>query len=105
MCGQLGDGRAASELGGQLLERLIDRPMGFLQPSRNVEYPGAIAKVPTDLAEDRRRCEACEVHAARRIEPVDRFDQPDGADLDQVVERLAATGISPGERLDQRHEF
>ena len=43
-----------------------------------------------------------ELHAAVEVEAVDRLDQPDRADLDQVVERLAAVAEPPGAVLDQR---
>ena len=37
------------------------------------------------------------------VEAVDRLDQPDRADLDEVLELLAAVRVAPGERADERH--
>ena len=53
------------------------------------------------LTDDRRCRVRRELEAAIGVEPVDRFQQADGRDLDQVVERLAAVGEPSREVLGQ----
>ena len=65
--------------------------------------PAAVAEVALDLADDRRHGVRLERHAAVEVEAVDRLDQPDRADLDQVVERFALAGIAAGDRPHERH--
>lgn len=78
--------------------------MRVLSPSRDMHHPRLVAEVAADLAEDGRCREARELAAALGIEPVDRLDEPDRADLDQIVERLSAVGIPPRKSFDQRHQ-
>ena len=52
-------------------------PAQHLQRPVHVHGPGAVAEVPADLAEDRRRGERAEREPATRVEPVHRLDQPD----------------------------
>jgi hypothetical protein len=60
--------------------------------------------VPLELAEDRRDRERRERGLARRVEPVDRLQQPERRDLDEVVELLAAALIAPGQLACQGQE-
>jgi hypothetical protein len=55
-----------------------------------------------DLAGDRRRGEGGERDAAARVVAVDGLDEADGADLDQVLQRLILAGVPPGDRPDER---
>src|SRR3990170_2373692 len=55
-----------------------------------------------ELAEDGRDGEARERRLARGIEAVERLQQAERGDLDQVVERLAAALVAPGEVARQR---
>ena len=80
-----------------------------MQPARYVDGADVVAEVPLDLADDGGHREGRELHAAVRVEAVDGVDQPDGADLDDVLHRLVAAaeagGGVPHERqvgLDQR---
>src|SRR5205085_251706 len=41
--------------------------------------------------------------SALEVEAVDRLDEPDRADLDEVLELLAAIRVAAGERTDERH--
>ncbi len=54
-----------------------------------------------DLADDVRRRVGRQLDAAVDVEAIDRLDQADAADLDEIVELLAAVGIAPGERADE----
>jgi hypothetical protein len=55
-----------------------------------------------DLAANRRDRERAELRPAGGVEAVDRVDQPDGADLDQVLQPLTAVGVAPSEHADER---
>src|SRR4051795_10071926 len=55
-----------------------------------------------DLADDRRHGVRAEVDAAPPVIPVGGVDQADRADLDEIVETLAAVRESSCERLDER---
>ena len=55
-----------------------------------------------DLAGDRRRGEGGERDAAAGVVTVDRLDEADRADLDQVLERLVVAREPPGDRPDER---
>ena len=59
--------------------------------------------MPLDLADDVRRGVRRELDTAVEIEPVDRLDQPDRADLNEILELLASVRISSGERTNERH--
>ena len=57
--------------------------------------------MPSDLADDHRHRVAGELPLPD-AEPVDRLDQPDRPDLDEVVDLLAVPGEPAGERADER---
>src|SRR3712207_833096 len=67
--------------------------------------PILVAEVPLDLAGDGRDGEGEELHPTARVEPVDGRDQAEGADLQQVVEGLAAVAEPAGEVPHQRQVF
>ena len=100
--GELSDGGGAAvalrEVGG----RLGQRQLHLLQPAWDPDRPALVAEVPLDLADDGRCRVRRELDAAVEVEPVDRLDQSDRCDLDQVVKRLAAVAKPPCEVLDER---
>src|SRR5262249_31118163 len=104
-CGlrELGDRRRAAELNGQLLDQLREADVQLLEPARHAHSPAAVAEMALDLADDVRRRVRRELDAAREVEAVDRLDQPDRPDLHEVVQLLAAIGVAPRERADERH--
>ena len=59
--------------------------------------------MPLDLADDVRRRVGGQLDTALEVEAVDRLDQADRTDLDQVVELLAAVRVAPRERPHERH--
>src|SRR5437868_308108 len=59
--------------------------------------------MPLDLADDVRRRVGRQLDAAVEVEPVDRLDQPDRADLDEILELLAAIRVAPRQRAHERH--
>ena len=58
----------------------------------------------TKLAEDRRRRVGGEGDTALGVEAVERLDEAEARDLDQVLERLAAAAVARSEPPDERHE-
>ena len=60
--------------------------------------PRAVAVVAADLADDRRRGVGRELHAALAVVALDRLEQADPRDLDEVVERLAPVDVARCER-------
>src|SRR5205814_5660513 len=68
----------------------------------DVDAPGVVAEVPAQLAEHGREGEAEERHPALRVVPVDRLQQPERGDLVQLVARLVALAVTPGQPGGQR---
>jgi hypothetical protein len=60
--------------------------------------------VALELADDRRHRVGREVAAAVGVEAVDRVDEADARDLDEVVERLGAAVVAAGEPAGERQE-
>ena len=89
---------AVHELGDSGSQRRIQ----LLEPARDPDRPGSIPKVPLDLAVDRRDRVGRQVDAALELEPVDRLDQADRADLDEILELLAVPDMAPGEPAYER---
>src|SRR5205085_2614749 len=100
---ELGDRRRATELHGQLLDEPRQLDVQLLQPPRNPDRPALVAEVPLDLADDVRRCVRRQLDTADDVEPVGRLDEPDRADLDEILELLAAVRVAPRERAHERH--
>src|SRR5262245_47985617 len=101
--GELRDRRRAAELGGLGLDRAREADAELLHPARHVQRPRAIAEVPLDLADDRGDGVRRELDAPRRVEPLDREEEPDGADLDEVLLRLAPAGVARRQAPHERH--
>src|SRR5580704_3479081 len=57
-----------------------------------------------ELADDRRRCVARELLAELGLEPIDRVQQPEGRDLNKVVERLATVDVAERQLARKRDE-
>ena len=74
----------------------------LLEPARHPDRPALVAEVALDLADDRRGRVRRELDAAVGVEAVDRLDQADRADLDEVLDRLAAVAEPARAVLDQR---
>src|SRR4051812_30216513 len=101
--GELGDRGRAPELDRQLLEQPGELDVQLLEAARHAHRPAAVAEVTLDLADDVRRRIGGQLDAAVDVEAVDRLDQPDRADLNEVLELLAAVGVPAGQGTDERH--
>jgi hypothetical protein len=75
---------------GQEVDRVAEVDVEVLHAPRNLQCPGRVTEVSAQLAHDRRDRVARERHADRGIESLDRLQEPELADLDEIVERLAA---------------
>src|SRR5579864_2825759 len=100
---ELRDRRRAAELHGQLLHQARELHVQLLQPARHAHSPALVAEMTLDLADDVRRRVRRQLDAALEIEPVDRLDQPDRADLDEILELFATVRVAPRERPHERH--
>ena len=100
--GELVDGRRALQLGDELVDHLVEADVELLQAARHAHRPALVAEVALDLADDVGRRVRRQLDAALEVEAVDRLDEADGADLDEVVEVLAARGVAPRQRPHQR---
>ena len=103
-CAQLGDRRRAVQLAREVGDLAVDLQGELLEVARHADRPRLVAEVALELAEDRRDRAAQDRHLALRIESVDRLDQADRGDLDQVVERLLGALIAPRQLAGQRQE-
>src|SRR5262249_19003527 len=100
---KLGDRGGAPQLDGLLLEQPRELDVQLLQAARHADGPAAVAEVALDLADDVRRGVGGQLDAAVDVEPVDRLDEPDRADLDEIFELLTAVRVAPGQRAHERH--
>src|SRR5439155_15820888 len=97
----LPNGGGALEVLGQLGDDRPEAEVQLLQTTRHAHRPALVPEVPLQLADDGWRGVGGELDLAIGVEPVDRLDQADRGDLDQVVQRLAAAGEPPGQVFDQ----
>src|SRR5438046_3392447 len=74
-----------------------------MKPGPTAHRPAPVGEMPLDASDDVRRRVGGQLDAAVDVESVDRLDQPNRPDLDEVVELLAAIGVSSRERTHERH--
>src|SRR5919206_1228706 len=98
----LGDARRTRELHRQPLDRARHGRVQFLERARDADGPTLVAEVALDLAHDVGRRVGRKRYVARQLEAVDRLDQADRAHLLDVLQGLAATGVTARERSDER---
>src|SRR5205807_1623865 len=101
--GELGDRRRPAELNRQLLHQARQLHVQLLQAARHAHRPTLVTKVALDLADDVRSRIGRQLDASLQVEAVNRLDQPDGADLDEIFELLTAVRVPPSERAHERH--
>ena len=86
------------------LTAVVDLHHALLHPARDVHGPAVVAEVALELAEHRRHGVGGERGLARGVEAVDRLDQPERGDLDEVVERLVGAPVAPRHPPGQREQ-
>ena len=101
--GEVGDGGGAPEVQPEGVPRLLDGEAQLLEVARRAHVPRRVAEVAAQLPEDGRHGVAREREAAAGFPAVDRLDQPDRRDLDQVVERLGGAAVAQREAAGERH--
>ena len=99
--GDLGHGGGALELLGELTDHRAQAEIQLLEPPGHPYRPALVPEMALELSDDGRGGVGGELHLAVRVEPVDGLDQPDGAHLDKVVQRLPPAGEAPGQVLHQ----
>src|SRR5579872_6903518 len=106
--GELLDCGGASEALRQVADRLTEVQVELLDATGGPHGPAAVAEVALQLADDRRRGVARELHPTLGVEPVHRLDEGERAHLVEVVEGFATVGEvarqpvgQPEVRLDQ----
>src|SRR5260221_5449848 len=92
-------------MAAQVIHQAHQLQVQLLEPPGHVDRPAAIAEVALDLADDHRDRIALELDAALGIEAVDRLDQADRPDLDEILVLLAAACIPARHRAHQREVF
>src|SRR6185437_15873065 len=100
---KLGDRGRPAQLHGQLLDEPRQLDVQLLQAAWHAHRPALVAEVPLDLADDVRRRIRRQLDTALEIEPIDRLDQADRADLDEILQLLAAIRVPARERAHERH--
>ncbi len=94
LLGDLADRGGALELDGQGRDRLVHLGHAIVQAARHAHRPDAVAEVALELAEDRRRGKGGEGSSAVGFETVDRVDEAEARNLEEVVERLAGAAVT-----------
>ena len=79
----------------------VELDVQLLHSPRHPDRPALVAEVALQLADDRRSGERRELEAAFGLEALDRLDEAERCDLDEVVERDAPVGEPPGEMLGE----
>ena len=102
--GDLADRRLAMEVKRELGDGAVDLQRELLQVARHAHRPRAIAEVALDLAQDRRHRIAREGDLALEVEAVDRLDQTEAGDLEEVVEGLLGALVAARELARERQE-
>src|SRR5215217_3899991 len=97
--------RRLSRPHGLVPDDLLRRLAEFLQAAGDAHRPSLVAEVALDLAQYVRRRVGRELDLPVHVEAVDRLYEADGGHLDQIVQRLPATGELSGEELRQGQLF
>ena len=95
--------RQAALAGADLHLRAADAPGQLDDGPRGAHELGAVAQVVADLALDGRHGDRAQVAAAGRLETVDRLDEPDGADLHEIVDRLVSACVAARDGAHEAH--
>ena len=91
-------------LARQLGDRPVDLEGELLEVARHADGPRPVAEVALELAEDRRDGVAREGDVALGVEAVDRLDQAERRDLDEVLQRLLGALVATRELAGERQE-
>src|SRR6266480_146 len=98
----LRDAGRAPQLRREPLDGRPHLPVQLLEGAGHPDRPALVAEVALDLPHHVRRRVRREGDLARQLVAVDRLDQPDRADLLDVLERLAAAGVAARQGAHER---
>ena len=87
-------GGLAVQVAGQLDDLLVHAQRQLLQAAGHAHRPRAVAEVAPDLAQDGRHGVAGERDVAAEVEAIDRLDEPQTGDLEEIVEGLPAALVA-----------
>ena len=87
----------ATPLVPEHLGRLGDGHRSLLEATRQTNLPDPVAEVPTKLSQDRRRGVGDEARAATFVEAVERLDETEAGDLEQILELLGRPPVAQRE--------
>ncbi len=99
---ELCHGRRPAALRGQLGGDASEPRRQVVHRARHVHRPHAVAEVPAQLADHRRRHEGRQRHLALEVVAVDRPHEGERGHLLEVVDRLAVLHVAPRERARER---
>src|SRR4051794_21283656 len=102
--GELLRRRRAAVARGQLLDRSGEGEHALLVAAGHLHRPRVVAVVALQLADDGRDRVRGELATALGVEALDRAQQADARDLDEVVERLGAAAVAARQAAGERHE-
>src|SRR4029077_20018780 len=103
--GDLGDRRSAAGRLGAELDELVGPQRALVEAARNMDGPRAVAEMALDLAQHRRDGERREADAAIGGEAVERLDETQARDLEEVVVGLTRVGVAAGDAVRQRQKL
>jgi hypothetical protein len=102
--GDLANRWGVTELGRQLGRCPLDPEDPLLDVARHMHRPATVPEMALELAENRGDGESREGSATLGIEPIDRLDEPNARNLDQVVEWLGSSRVPGRQPPGERHE-
>ena len=98
---QLGNGRGAAELLAQDGHYLAQPEVQLLHPPGCSDRPALVAEMAFQFSDDRVGGVSRKLDPAVGVETVQRFQQPEGCHLHQVVQRFPPVGETPGQVFGQ----
>src|SRR5919106_99790 len=99
--GDLLDRRRTAQLLAQVTDRLRQLEVQLLESPRYPNCPPLVAEVALELSDDGRCRVRRELDFPLEVEPLDRLQQTNSADLDEVLKQRAAVAKAPREELHQ----
>ena len=85
------------QVAAQLDDVRLHAPRQLLQAAGHAHRPRVVAQVAPDLAQDGRHGVAGERDVAAEVEAIDRLDEPQASDLEEIVEGLTGALVAAGQ--------
>jgi hypothetical protein len=97
-------GGLALQVARQLDDVVVDAQRQLLQGAGDAHRPRAVAQVAPDFAQDGRHGVAGERDVAVEVEAIDRLDEPQAGDLEEIVEGLPGALVAARQGARERQE-